>query len=55
MLTLDAATPIHAALCTMREGRNHIALVHNDAGDGDDGALLGLVTMHDLLDRLLPA
>lgn len=47
--TLDAATPIHAAVRAMREGRNHIALVH------DDDTLLGLVTMHDLLDRLLPA
>ncbi len=47
--TLAAATPIHAALRAMREGRNHIALVE------DEGTLLGLVTMHDLLDRLLPA
>lgn len=47
--TLDAATPIHATLRVMRESRNHIALVE------DGSALLGLVTMHDLLDRLLPA
>ncbi|MGH3941462.1 MAG: hemolysin family protein [Pseudonocardiaceae bacterium] len=47
--TLAADTPIHAALRAMREGRNHIALVT----DGE--TLLGLVTMHDLLDRLLPA
>lgn len=47
--TLAATTPIHAALRAMREGRNHIALVE------DGGTLYGLVTMHDLLDRLLPA
>ncbi|MGQ0777534.1 MAG: hemolysin family protein [Pseudonocardiales bacterium] len=47
--TLAADTPIHAALRAMREGRNHIALVQNG------NTLLGLVTMHDLLDRLLPA
>lgn len=46
--TLAADTPIHAALRAMREGRNHIALVENG------GTLLGLVTMHDLLDLLLP-
>ena len=33
----------------MREQRSHLALIHAD------GQLLGLVTMHDLLDRLLPA
>ena len=48
VLTLDAATPIHTALRTMREARNHVALVE------DDGVLVGLVTLHDLLDRLLP-
>lgn len=49
VVTLDGATPIHAALREMREGRNHIALVE------DASTLLGLVTMADLLDRLLPA
>lgn len=47
--TLDAATPIHAALRRMRADRNHIALVQ------DNGTVLGLVTMHDVIDRLLPA
>lgn len=47
--TLDAATPIHDALGAMRERRTHLALV------ADSGELLGLVTMQDLLDRLLPA
>jgi CBS domain containing-hemolysin-like protein len=46
--TLDAGTPIHDALTTMQEQRNHLALV---ASDGD---LLGLVTLQDLLERLLP-
>jgi CBS domain containing-hemolysin-like protein len=47
--TLDATVPLHDALIAMREHRNHVALV------ADDGQLLGLVTMQDLLDRLLPA
>lgn len=46
--TLDAATPIHDALGAMRDRRNHLALVESD------GELLGLVTLQDLLDRLLP-
>jgi CBS domain containing-hemolysin-like protein len=49
VLTLSADTPIYAALSTMRDTRNHLALV--DAGD----ELIGLVTLHDLLDQLLPA
>jgi CBS domain containing-hemolysin-like protein len=47
--TLQAATPIHDALRAMRERRNHLALVESE------GELLGLVTLQDLLDRLLPA
>jgi CBS domain containing-hemolysin-like protein len=47
--TLDADTPIHDALRAMRERRNHLALVESG------GELLGLVTLQDLLDRLLPA
>ncbi|MBC8093618.1 MAG: HlyC/CorC family transporter [Pseudonocardia sp.] len=46
--TLDADTAIHDALRAMRERRNHLALVESD------GELLGLVTLQDLLDRLLP-
>ncbi|HZG91820.1 MAG TPA: hemolysin family protein [Pseudonocardia sp.] len=49
VLTLSAAEPVHAALTTMRRRRNQFALVRDDAG------LVGLVTMQDLLDRLLPA
>jgi magnesium and cobalt exporter, CNNM family len=47
--TLPADLPIHDALSAMQAERNQIALVESD------GAILGLVTLHDLLDRLLPA
>ncbi|RCV47930.1 hemolysin family protein [Marinitenerispora sediminis] len=47
VLTLDAGTPIYAALSIMRESRSHLALVE------DAGGLLGLVTLQDMLDRLL--
>jgi CBS domain containing-hemolysin-like protein len=46
--TLPADLPIHDALSAMQAERNQIALVESG------GALLGLVTLHDLLDRLLP-
>ena len=51
VLTLRADTPIYAALSTMRDARNHLALVttNNDTGD-----LVGLITLHDLLNQLLP-
>ena len=48
VLTLSADEPAYAALRTMRERRSHLALVR------DDGGLVGLLTMRDLLDRLLP-
>jgi CBS domain containing-hemolysin-like protein len=47
--TLPADLPIHDALSAMQAERNQIALVESD------GAILGLITLHDLLDRLLPA
>ncbi|MFC3996886.1 hemolysin family protein [Nocardiopsis sediminis] len=47
VLTLEAATPIYAALSIMRESRSHLALVEVD------GRLVGLVTLQDMLDRLL--
>ena len=47
VLTLSADEPVYAALSTMRERRSHLALVR------DGGELVGLVTMQDLLDRLL--
>ena len=46
---LDADIPMHEALRAMRDRRNHLALVESG------GELLGLVTMQDLLDRLLPS
>ncbi|GAA3764551.1 hemolysin family protein [Salinactinospora qingdaonensis] len=47
VLSLEAATPIYAALSIMRESRSHLALVE------DNSSLIGLVTMQDILDRLL--
>jgi CBS domain containing-hemolysin-like protein len=46
---LDAELPVVQALTALRQQRSQFALVR-----GADG-LLGLVTMQDLLDRLLPA
>ena len=48
ILTLAADEPIYDALTTMRQRRSQFALVQDSDG------LLGLVTMQDLLDRLLP-
>lgn len=47
--TLPSGTPAYAALRTMRETRNHLVVVA-DA----DGAVLGLITLADVLQRLLP-
>ncbi|UJW30374.1 hemolysin family protein [Saccharothrix sp. AJ9571] len=47
VLTFDADTAIYRALNTMRDSRNHLALVESG------GELVGLVTLRDLLDRLL--
>ncbi|HJE58520.1 MAG TPA: hemolysin family protein [Nocardiopsis listeri] len=49
LLSLPTHTPMSAALSVMREGRSHLCLVR----DGK-GALMGPVTLEDLLDRLLP-
>ncbi|OLF08026.1 hypothetical protein BLA60_24450 [Actinophytocola xinjiangensis] len=48
VLTLPDDTPAHAALTTMRDRSNHLALVYRE------GELAGLLTLHDLLDQLLP-
>lgn len=48
LLTLQDDTPMHAALTTIRDRRNHLVLVY--AGS----ELRGFVTLHDLLDQLLP-
>ncbi|MBB6171833.1 CBS domain containing-hemolysin-like protein [Nocardiopsis mwathae] len=45
--TLAASTPIYAALSLMRESRSHLTLVE------DEGLLLGLVTLQDIVDELL--
>ncbi|MEQ3554703.1 hemolysin family protein [Pseudonocardia nematodicida] len=48
VLTLSADTAYHSAVNTMREQRAHLALV------SDDGRLVGIVTLSDLVERLLP-
>ncbi|MGZ5377033.1 MAG: CBS domain-containing protein, partial [Mycobacterium sp.] len=48
-LVLDSRTPVYEALRTMRETRGHLALVTSD-----DGAPAGLITLTDVLDRLMP-
>ncbi|NHC12851.1 CNNM domain-containing protein [Motilibacter deserti] len=48
VFTLDADTTVHAALRQMRETRNHLAVVTAD------GALAGVITLADVLRRLLP-
>jgi len=48
VLTIPDDTPAHTALTTMRDRSNHLALVYTG------GELAGLVTLHDLLDQLLP-
>jgi CBS domain containing-hemolysin-like protein len=48
VFTLDAGTTVHAALKAMRETRNHLAVLT----DGD--AVLGVVTLADVLRRLFP-
>lgn len=49
VLTLAADTPVYAALATLRARHSQFAMVREGARP------LGLVTMQDLLDRLLPA
>jgi magnesium and cobalt exporter, CNNM family len=48
VLMLQADAPIYAALSTMRERRRHLALVETDA------QVIGLVTLDDVLNQLLP-
>jgi len=49
LLTLPDDTPMHAALTTIRDRRNHLVLVYSD------GEFSGFVTLHDLLEQLLPS
>lgn len=48
VLTLDAATPVYSALHTTRETRSHLAVIERD------GRISGLLTLTDVLSRLLP-
>ncbi|WP_280402538.1 hemolysin family protein [Nocardia carnea] len=50
VLTLPAELPVYEALRTMRETRSHLATV---TGPGT-GELIGLITITDVLQRLLP-
>ncbi len=47
-LTLEAQVPVYEALRTMRESRNHLATVT------DGGRVVGLITLNDVLTRLMP-
>ena len=49
VFTLAATTPVYSALTTMRETRNHLAVVVAD------GKVLGVVTLADVLSRLFPS
>lgn len=48
-LMVQARTPVYAALRTMRETRNHLVVI-----TAADGHVLGLITLTDVLQRLLP-
>ena len=48
-LVLRSATPVYEALHTMRETRGHLAVVTDS-----DTRPLGLITLTDVLDRLMP-
>jgi CBS domain containing-hemolysin-like protein len=48
-VVLARRTPVYEALRTMRETRGHLTVVTDD-----DGVPLGLVTLTDVLDRLMP-
>jgi CBS domain containing-hemolysin-like protein len=48
VFTLEADTTAHVALKSMRETRNHLAVIT------DDGAVAGVITLADVLGRLFP-
>lgn len=47
VLTLPSQTPMYTAMSIMRESRSHLSLVESD------GRVIGLVTLQDILNRLL--
>jgi CBS domain containing-hemolysin-like protein len=49
-VVLERHTPVYEALRTMRETRGHLTVVTDDGG-----VPLGLVTLTDVLDRLMPS
>ncbi len=49
-LELEASSPVYEALRTMRATRGHLATVRDGAA-----GVIGLVTLTDVLDRLMPA
>ncbi|MEV6558281.1 hemolysin family protein [Nocardia sp. NPDC051756] len=51
VLRLSTSVPVYEALRTMREARNHLALVITPGTD----ELVGLLTITDVLQRLLPS
>jgi CBS domain containing-hemolysin-like protein len=48
MLSLSADVKVYRALKIMRQTRNHLAVVT------EDGETIGLITLTDVLQRLLP-
>lgn len=48
VLAVEASTPVYAALTSMRETRHHLAVVV------EGGALLGVITLADVMARLFP-
>jgi CBS domain containing-hemolysin-like protein len=48
VFTLDADTTVHVALQSMRETRNHLAVLT------EAGSVLGVITLADVLRRLFP-
>ena len=48
VLHLDAGSPLHESLTTMRDTRSHLAVVE------DDGVPVGVVTLTDIVQRLFP-
>jgi CBS domain containing-hemolysin-like protein len=52
VFTLSADMTVYAALKAMRETRNHLAVITDS--DASEGAVLGVITLSDVLRRLFP-